>query len=83
MLRESATCASHGRSVILWVDAQLSPALARWIRETFQIEAQAVLLRGVSCRYNDLALLPIGGISQTGSDIFFGKIGKIVEDFLL
>jgi predicted nuclease of predicted toxin-antitoxin system len=28
--------------VIIWIDAQLSPALARWIRETFHIEAQAV-----------------------------------------
>jgi len=28
--------------VILWIDAQLSPALARWIRETCQIEAHAV-----------------------------------------
>jgi predicted nuclease of predicted toxin-antitoxin system len=28
--------------VILWIDAQLSPALARWIRATFGIEAQAV-----------------------------------------
>ncbi len=28
--------------MIIWVDAQLPPALARWIRETFQIEAHAV-----------------------------------------
>jgi predicted nuclease of predicted toxin-antitoxin system len=28
--------------VIIWIDAQLSPALASWIRETFRIEAQAV-----------------------------------------
>lgn len=28
--------------MILWIDAQLSPALARWIRDTFHIEAQAV-----------------------------------------
>jgi len=28
--------------VIIWIDAQLSPALACWIRETFQIEAHAV-----------------------------------------
>jgi predicted nuclease of predicted toxin-antitoxin system len=28
--------------VIIWIDAQLSPALARWIRETFQTEAHAV-----------------------------------------
>ena len=28
--------------MILWIDAQLSPALARWIRVTFGIEAPAV-----------------------------------------
>lgn len=28
--------------MILWIDAQLSPALARWIRETFGTEAHAV-----------------------------------------
>ncbi|MBI3247046.1 MAG: DUF5615 family PIN-like protein [Deltaproteobacteria bacterium] len=26
----------------IWIDAQLSPALALWIRETFQLEAYAV-----------------------------------------
>ena len=28
--------------MILWIDAQLSPALARWIQETFQIEAYSI-----------------------------------------
>jgi predicted nuclease of predicted toxin-antitoxin system len=28
--------------VIIWIDAQLSPDLGRWIRETFQVEAVAV-----------------------------------------
>lgn len=28
--------------MIIWIDAQFSPALARWIRETFQIDALAV-----------------------------------------
>jgi len=28
--------------VIIWVDAQLSPALARWISETFGVQAHAV-----------------------------------------
>jgi predicted nuclease of predicted toxin-antitoxin system len=41
-LRESATRSSRGRSVIIWIDAHLSPTLARWIRETFHIEAHAV-----------------------------------------
>jgi predicted nuclease of predicted toxin-antitoxin system len=27
---------------MLWIDAQLSPALARWISETFGVAAQAV-----------------------------------------
>jgi predicted nuclease of predicted toxin-antitoxin system len=41
-LRESTAQSSRDRSVIIWIDAQLSPALARWIRETFHIEAHAV-----------------------------------------
>ena len=28
--------------MILWIDAQLSPALARWINETFGVAASAV-----------------------------------------
>jgi predicted nuclease of predicted toxin-antitoxin system len=28
--------------VILWIDAQLSPALARWMSETFGVTAHAV-----------------------------------------
>ncbi len=28
--------------MILWIDAQLSPALAPWVRETFDIETHAV-----------------------------------------
>jgi predicted nuclease of predicted toxin-antitoxin system len=28
--------------VILWIDAQLSPALARWLSDTFGVTAQAV-----------------------------------------
>ena len=28
--------------MILWIDAQLSPALARWINETFGVAAYAV-----------------------------------------
>jgi predicted nuclease of predicted toxin-antitoxin system len=40
--RKSAARSSCGRRVIIWIDAQLSPALARWIRETFGIEARAV-----------------------------------------
>ena len=41
-LRESATRSSRGGSVIIWIDAQLPPALTRWIRETFHIDTHAV-----------------------------------------
>ena len=41
-LREPTARSSRDRRVIIWIDAQLSTALARWIRETFRIEAQAV-----------------------------------------
>jgi predicted nuclease of predicted toxin-antitoxin system len=41
-LRESTAQSSRGRRVIIWIEAQLSPALARWIHETFHIETQAV-----------------------------------------
>src|SRR5215510_14621707 len=41
-VRESATRSSRDRRVRIWIDAQLSPGLARWIRETFGIDAQAV-----------------------------------------
>lgn len=41
-VRKSATRSSRGGGLILWIDAQLAPALARWIRETFLVEAHAV-----------------------------------------
>lgn len=41
-VRESATRSSGNRRVTIWVDAQLSPGLARWIRDTFGIDARAV-----------------------------------------
>ena len=28
--------------MIIWIDAQLSPALARWVQDTFHIEVHAV-----------------------------------------
>lgn len=28
--------------MIIWIDAQLSPAIARWVRKEFQIDAVAV-----------------------------------------
>jgi predicted nuclease of predicted toxin-antitoxin system len=40
-LREPAARSSRDRRMRLWIDAQLSPALGRWIQETFHIEAQA------------------------------------------
>lgn len=41
-VRESATRSSHNRRVTIWVDAQLSPGQARWIRDTFDVDARAV-----------------------------------------
>ena len=41
-VRESATRSSRNRRITIWVDAQLSPGLARWIRDTFDIDARAV-----------------------------------------
>jgi predicted nuclease of predicted toxin-antitoxin system len=41
-VRKSATRSSRGRRVRIWIDAQLSPGLARWIRDTFGIDTQAV-----------------------------------------
>jgi predicted nuclease of predicted toxin-antitoxin system len=33
--------------VIVWLDAQLSPALARWISETFNVDASPVRDHGL------------------------------------
>ena len=41
-VRESAARSSRDRRIRLWIDAQLSPGLARWMREMFDIDAQAV-----------------------------------------
>jgi predicted nuclease of predicted toxin-antitoxin system len=40
--------------VILWIDAQLSPALARWINDIFGIEVYAV--RDIGLREANLLL---------------------------
>ena len=41
-VRESSSRPPRAGCVIIWVDAQLSPAVARWITETFGLEAHAV-----------------------------------------
>ena len=33
-----AGVSTRGRSVIIWLDAHLSPSIARWIAETFAVE---------------------------------------------
>ena len=33
--------------MIVWIDAQLSPTLARWITETFRLQAHAVRALGL------------------------------------
>lgn len=41
-VREPQARSPRDRGMRLWIDAQLSPALARWMRDTFHIDAQAV-----------------------------------------
>jgi predicted nuclease of predicted toxin-antitoxin system len=41
-LCKPADWSSGASGVIVWIDAQLSPALARWITETFGLQAYAV-----------------------------------------
>jgi predicted nuclease of predicted toxin-antitoxin system len=41
-VRESTTRSSRNHRVTIWVATQLSPGLARWIRDTFDIDARAV-----------------------------------------
>jgi predicted nuclease of predicted toxin-antitoxin system len=51
-LRESATRSSRDRRMRRWIDAPLSPALARGIRDPCHIEAQAVRELGL-CHATD------------------------------
>lgn len=41
-LCKPADWSSGASGVIVWIDAQLSPTLARWITETFGLQASAV-----------------------------------------
>ena len=41
--------------MILWIDAQLSPALARWVSDTFGVAAHAVRDLGLQ-EAKDLAI---------------------------
>src|SRR3990172_5831929 len=41
-VRTPAARSPRSGGLTIWVDAQIAPALARWIRETFGIEAHAV-----------------------------------------
>jgi predicted nuclease of predicted toxin-antitoxin system len=46
--------------MILWIDAQLSPALARWLSDTFGVAAHAVRNLGLRDAKACLSLTPHG-----------------------
>lgn len=46
--------------MIIWIDAQLSPSIAAWIREEFQVEAVAVRDLGLRDA-SDLAIFTAAG----------------------
>ena len=37
-IRKPPSVTTRGRSVIIWLDAHLSPSISRWISETFTVE---------------------------------------------
>jgi predicted nuclease of predicted toxin-antitoxin system len=60
--------------VILWIDAQLSPALARWMSETFSVTAHAV--RGLGLR--DAKDLPIFHAAREAGAVIMSKDSDFV-----
>jgi predicted nuclease of predicted toxin-antitoxin system len=61
--------------VILWIDAQLSPALARWMSDTFGVTAHAVRDLGL----RDAKDLPIFHAAREAGAVIMSKD----SDFLL
>ena len=55
--------------MILWIDAQLSPALARWLSDTFGVTAHAV-------PYGQDTQLPTKSGGQTQINQSSGSAGK-------
>jgi len=60
--------------VILWIDAQLSPALARWMSETFGITLHAV--RDVGLR--DAKDLPIFHAARAAGAVLMSNDSDVV-----
>jgi predicted nuclease of predicted toxin-antitoxin system len=60
--------------VILWIDAQLSPALARWMSETFGVTAHAV--RDLELR--DAKDLPIFHAAREAGAVILSKDSDFV-----
>src|SRR6266508_1954803 len=65
---------SSGGRVILWIDAQLSPALARWMSETFGITLHAV--RDVGLR--DAKDLPIFHAARAAGAVLMSNDSDVV-----
>ena len=66
---EPAAESSSGGRVILWIDAQLSPALARWMSETFSVTAHAVRDLGL----RDAKDLPIFHAAREAGAVIMSK----------
>jgi predicted nuclease of predicted toxin-antitoxin system len=63
--------------MILWIDAQLSPALARWLSDTFGVTAHAVRNLGL----RDSKDLPIFHAAREAGAVIISKDSDFV--FLL
>lgn len=60
--------------MILWIDAQLSPALARWMSETFGVTAHAVRDLGL----RDAKDLPIFHAAREAGAVIMSKDSNFV-----
>ena len=60
--------------MILWIDAQLSPTLARWMSETFGVTAQAVCDLGL----RDAKDLPIFHAAREAGAVIMSKDSDFV-----
>jgi predicted nuclease of predicted toxin-antitoxin system len=60
--------------VILWIDAQLSPALARWMSDTFGVTARAVRDLGL----RDAKDLPIFHAAREAGAVIMSKDSDFV-----
>jgi predicted nuclease of predicted toxin-antitoxin system len=60
--------------MILWIDAQLSPALARWLSDTFNVTAYAVR----DLRLRDAKDLPIFHAAREAGAVIMSKDSDFV-----